>query len=135
MNLCLQDSGRKITLLRDALDIVCEIVQLINKSPKRKHLFSEKLITHDSVLKGLKPLHPTRWTVGAEAMDAVIKQYKVIIETMKEVHSTTHDEYRLKAGGIVTALEKFDTLFGLQLGHLLFGCEENTSKVLQEKTF
>eukprot|EP00731_Ephydatia_muelleri_P006192 Em0003g440a len=52
---------------------------------------------------------------------------------MEEVHSTTHDEYGLKAGGIVTALEKFDTLFGLQLGHLLFGCAENTSKVLQAK--
>ena len=34
LNLCLQDSGRKITLLRDELDIVREIVQLINKSPK-----------------------------------------------------------------------------------------------------
>ena len=66
-------------------------------------------------------------------MDAVLKQCKVIIETMEEVHSTTHDEYGLKAGGIVTALEKCDTLFGLQLGHLLFGCAENTSKVLQAK--
>ena len=116
LNLCLQDSGRKITLLRDALDIVREIVQLINKSPKRKHLFSEKLSNHESVHKGLKPLCPTRWTVRAEALDAVLKQYKVIIETMEEVHSTTHDEYGMKAGGIVTALEKFDTLFGLQLG-------------------
>ena len=66
------------------LDIVREIVQLINKSPKRKHLFSEKLITHDSVHKGLKPLCPTRWTVRAEAMDAVLKQCKVIIETMEK---------------------------------------------------
>ena len=73
---------------------------------------------------------PTRWTVRAEALDAILKQYKVIIETMEEVHSTTHDEYGLKAGGIVTTL---DTLFGLQLGHLLFGCAENTSKVLQAK--
>ena len=86
-------------------------MQLINKSPKRKHLLTEKLITHDSVHKGLKQLCPTRWTVRAEAMDAVLKQYKMIIETMEEVHSTTHDEYELKAGGIVTALEKSDTFF------------------------
>ena len=130
LNLCLRDSGRKITLLRDALDIIREIVQLINKSPKRKHLFSEKFTNHESVHKGLKPLCPTRWAVRAEALDAVLKQCKVIIEMMEDVHSTTHDEYGLKAGGIVTAL---DTLFGLQLGHLLFGCAENTSKVLQAK--
>ena len=60
------------------------IVQLINKSPKRKHLFSEKLTNHESVHKGIKPLCPTRWTVRAEALDAVLKQYKVIIETMKK---------------------------------------------------
>ena len=76
---------------------------------------------------------PTRWTLRAEAMDAVLKQYKMKIETMEEVHSTTHDEYGLKAGGIVMALKKFDTFFCLNLGHLLFGCAENASKVLQAK--
>ena len=78
-------------------------------------------------------LCPTRWTVRAEAIDAVIKQYTIIIETLDEVHSTTKDEYGLKASGIVTALEKFDMFFGLQLGHLLFRAAENTSIVLQRK--
>ena len=78
-------------------------------------------------------LCPTRWTVRAEAIDAVIKQYTIIIETLDELHSTTKDEYGLKAGGIVTALEKFDMFFGLQLGQLLFGAAENTSIVLQRK--
>ena len=54
---------------------------------------------------GLKPLCQTRWTVRAEAIDAVIKPYTIIIGTLDEVHSITKDEYRLKAGGIVTALE------------------------------
>ena len=134
LNVCLQDAGRQIPLLRDALDTVRDIVKLINYSPKRKTLFSEKLHDHSVSCNssGLKPLCPTRWTVRAEAIDAVIKQY-TIIETLDEVHSTTKDEYGLKAGGIVTALEKFDMLFGLQLGHLLFGAAENTSIVLQRK--
>ena len=34
LNLCLQDFGRKIPLLRDALDSVREISKLINLSPK-----------------------------------------------------------------------------------------------------
>ena len=135
LNLCLQDAGRQISLLRDALDTVRDIVKLINYSPKRKTLFSEKLHDHSVSCNssGLKPLCPTRWTVRAEAIDAVIKQYTIIIETLDEVHSTTKDEYGLKAGGIVTALEKFDMFFGLQLGHLLFGAAENTSIVLQRK--
>lgn len=32
-----------------------------------------------------------------------------------------------------TALEKFETLFGLKLAHLLFSASEETSKVLQAK--
>ena len=52
---------------------------------------------------------------------------------MAEVNSTTHDEYGLKAGGIVSALEKLNTLFGLKLGHILFGTAEEVSKSLQAK--
>ena len=52
---------------------------------------------------------------------------------MEEVHSTTHDEYGLKARGVLAVLEKFDVHFGLKIGHLLFGANEETSKVLQAK--
>ena len=113
LNLCLQDAGRQIQALRDAIDIVWEIVKLINYSPKRKHLFSEMLIESDGPHCGIKPLCPTRWTVKTEAIDAVIKQYAVIIETMEEVNLTTHDEYGLKAGGVLATLEKFECLFSL----------------------
>lgn len=133
LNLCLQDVGRQNQLLRDGMDIVREIVKLINYSPKRKHLFSEKLLQADGPKCGIKPLCPTRWTVRTEAIDAVVKQYSVIMETMEDIHRTTHDEYGLKAGGILAALEKFDTLFGLKLGHLLFSASEETSRVLQAK--
>ena len=42
-------------------------------------------------------------------------------------------KYGLKSGGIIAALVKSETFFCLQLGYLLFGCSENTSKVLQAK--
>ena len=41
LNLCLQDAGRKLPFLRDALDTAKELAQLIKFSPKRAHLFSE----------------------------------------------------------------------------------------------
>ena len=55
------------------------------------------------------------------------------MEAMAEINSTTHDEYGLKAGGILSALEKFSTLFGLKLGHILFATAEEVSKSLQAK--
>ena len=100
-----------------------EIVGLINRCPKRTHLFNEKLIQSEGAKCGIKPFCPTRWTVRTEAMDTVIKQYSVIMDTM-EVNQTTHDEYGPKAAGVLAALEKFEMLFGLKLGHLLFSASE-----------
>ena len=48
LNLCLQDVGRQIPTLRDALDIVREIGELIKYSSKRSHLFSQKIAEADS---------------------------------------------------------------------------------------
>ena len=50
-----------------------------------------------------------------------------------EVNTTTRDEYGMKAGGVFNILDKFSTLVGLHLGHLLFSAAEETSKSLQAK--
>ena len=68
LNLCLQDAGQQVQLLRDAIDIVRQIEGLIHYSPKRAHLFNEK---SDGPKCGIKP--PSRWTVRTEAIYAVIK--------------------------------------------------------------
>ena len=47
-------------------------------------------------------------------------------------NSTTHNEYGLKAGGLISALEKFSTLFGLKLAYNLVSTAE-VSKDLQAK--
>ena len=55
------------------------------------------------------------------------------MDTLEEIHQTTHDEYRLKAAGILASLEKFSTMFGLKLGYLIFGASKTLSKSLQGK--
>ena len=55
------------------------------------------------------------------------------METLEEIHATTHDEYGLKAGGCLQSLEKFTTLFGLKLAHILFCAAEQASLALQKK--
>ena len=101
LNLCLQDAGRKITLLRNALETVREISKLMNLSPKRSHLFNEKLVQSDHPGGvSIKPLCPTRWTARTAAIEAVLKDY-ILMEVMGEIHDTTHDENGLKAYGII----------------------------------
>ena len=78
----------------------------------------------------LKPLCPTRGTVRTAAIDAILKDYVVLMETLEDIHSTTHDEYGLKA---LYSLESFGTLFGLKLAHTLFSAAEQVSVTLQKK--
>lgn len=71
LKLYLQDAGRKIPLLRNILETVREIFKLINLSPKRAHLFNEKLkqCEHPGGVS-IKPLCPTRWTARTAALEA-----------------------------------------------------------------
>ena len=53
------------------------------------------------------------------------------LETLEEMNLTTHDEYGLKAGGLLHSLNKFSSLFGLRLSYLLFSAAEQVSFTLQ----
>ncbi len=55
------------------------------------------------------------------------------MEALEEIHSTTRDEYGLKAYGLLQSLEKFSTVFGLKLSYHLFGASEQVSLALQKK--
>ena len=135
LNLCLQDAGRKLPTLRDALELVREISNLICYSPKRSHLFSTKVLQEEysSTSVHLKSLCPTRWTARTASIDAVIKDYDLLLEILEEIHATTKDEYGLKANGLLNSLEKFNTLFGLKLSYVIFGAAEQVSFTLQKK--
>ena len=115
INLCLQVLGRQVAPVRDSLELVREVSQLIRFSPKRLSLFEsmQSQLSHSSPSPSLKPLCPTRWTVRTGAINAVLANYE--------------------AGGILHAMEKFCTFFGLHLSHLVFSATEQLSLRLQGK--
>ena len=82
----------------------------------------------------MKSLSLTRWTARTGAIDAIIKDYNVLLESLEEIHATTRDEYGLKAGGLLQSLVKFNTLFGLKLSYVIFSAAEQVSITLQKKT-
>ena len=115
------------------MDIVREIDKLINYSPKRNHLFFTMVAESEEEGGTIKPRCPTRWTCRTAALESVLNQYQVVMDTMQEINETTRDEYGLKVGGVLSALEKFETFFGLRLSKRLFFAAEETSKALQGK--
>ena len=133
LNLCLQDAGKNLPFLRDAIELVREIVKIIKYSPKRAHLFSQKIEEHDTSQVSLKPLCTTRWTARTNAIGSVLTDYGTLMSTLDEIQHTTKDEYGTKAAGLLSLMENFATLFDLKLRYFLFGASETLSKTLQSK--
>ncbi|KAK3095241.1 hypothetical protein FSP39_012040 [Pinctada imbricata] len=134
INLCVQDVTKKCQPVRDSMDLVIEIEKLICLSPKRSNLFLEQKQLHGSAgSPNLRPICPTRWTVRTYAIESVLKNYKVLQETLDNIHKNTRDEYSRRAGGQLAMMDKFSTFFGLKLSHLIFAASEQLSLSVQGK--
>ena len=77
-NLRLQSVARQCVIVRNALDLVMEVSQLILYSPKRSSLFLTLQSQMTPGSKTLKPLCPTRWTVRTAAISAVLGNYVLL---------------------------------------------------------
>ena len=131
-NLCLQKVGSQVICVREALNLVMELSQLIRFSPKRSSLFAALQAQVSSNAPTLKPLCPTRWTVRTKAIEAVLANYQLLLDAL-EVIQQGRDEYAMKANGFLNSMQKFSTYFGLKVSHLIFSATEQLSITLQGK--
>ncbi len=132
-NLCLQDAAKNCHPIRNALVVTLELVELIKGSPKHSVIFYQCKEDISISSTGLRPLCPTRWTVRTSAIDAVLRNYPVLYESLEQITNESHDEYGRCANGVLALLQRFDTFFGLTLSHLVFAAMEQCSNALQGK--
>ena len=99
--------------------------------PKRYHLFETIKAQVSPETGNLQPLCPTRWTVRTAAIESIIANYCTLCKLLDEIHESSRDEFSVKAGGLLTHLEKFGTYFGLKLSFVVFGATEQLSRTLQ----
>ena len=135
LNLATQDALRGVKIMGDTLDTVYGITKLIKKSPKREALF--KKVKDDVTMgsPGIRILCPTRWTVRAEALSSISENYEALQLTWDEAMEATRDtEMRARIGGVSAQMQKFDFLFGVELGRRLLNMVDNLSRSFQAKT-
>ena len=105
----------KVIYVRETLDVVKGISNLIRHSPKQSALFSNSpKVQVVASTPSLKPLCPTRWTAHTSAFNAVIANYSILLETLKKIQQGS-DEYATKATGFINSMfhilwDKFLTL-------------------------
>ena len=134
LNLCLKDVTNTCEIIRNVMDFVYNLVQLIRFSPKRLSLFDsfrkDVALNSGETTTSLRTLCPTRWTVRHASIDSIVQNYQVLQAALGEI-LLGHDEYAAKANGLLTRMEKVDTFFGLKLAYLVFSSAELLSVNLQ----
>ena len=112
LNLCVQDVSKMCHLLRDTLDFIQNLVQLIKFSPIRLHLFEnlreEVTLNTAETLPSLRTLYPTRWTVRHSAILGILNNYKTLQTSLDKIKEG-HNEYAAKANGLLNRVEEFGT--------------------------
>ena len=87
VNLCVQEVSKQVEVVRNVMDLISYLVQLIKFSPKRATML-EILRMDISVNTGqtLGPsLCPTRWTVWHTSIESILSNYKLLLDTLEEV--------------------------------------------------
>lgn len=134
LNLCLKDVTNSCIMIRNAMDFIFTLVQLIRFFPKRLSLFDliRKNVTVNTGenTPSLRMVCPTRWTVRHTSITSILQNYSVLLTALEEIQ-LGHDDYAAKASGLLAQMGSFDIYFALKLAYLVFSTAEQLSINLQ----
>ena len=89
----------------------------------------------DSVTPGIRSLCPTRWTVRADSLSAIISNYSILQSTWDNaLHVARDTESKARIHGVSSQMTTFDYYFGTLLGELVLRHSDNLSRTLQHKS-
>ena len=137
LNLATSDVVKQSKILQDALDTTNEITKLIKLSPRRENIFQglkDAMSAADTSSPGIRVLCPTRWTVQADSLASVTKNYTVLQSTWEEALEISKDsETKARIQGVASQMYTFKFLFGIMLAEMVLKDTDNLSRTLQHK--
>lgn len=133
LNLAAKDTIQNCKVLKSSLDTTFEITKLVKYSPRRENLFNDIKEEIEPGSVGVRSLCPTRWTVRADAMQTIIKNYKVLQELWEQAAGVARDtETIARIQGVASQMKTFEYFFGLVFGEMLLRHADNLSRTLQK---
>ena len=137
LSLAAKDTIQGCKTLKNSLEITHEITKLVKYSPRRESIFNEIKEEMKEEMEpgspGIRTLCPTRWTVRADAMESIIKNYQVLQELWEKAADIIRDtETIARIWGVASQMSTFDFFFGLAFGEILLRHTDNLSKALQK---
>ena len=120
--------------MKSALETTFEITKLVKYSPRREQLLKAIKDKIAPGSPGVRVLCPTRWTVRAESMMSIIKNYRVLNEFWEKVCEVVKDtETIARIRGVVAQMASFDFFYGLVLAEMLLRLTDNLSRTIQKE--
>ena len=126
-------------VMQDTIDTTFGLTKLIKLSPKRDTVLRNlqgQINNEDAFEDFEKPPRvilfcPTRWTVHAGCLNAVIENYDQLQE-LWELSLQNSNDTKTKAGirGVSAHTKIFAFCFGIHLAHLILGHSDNLSRAL-----
>ena len=118
--------------MKNSLDTAYEIIKLVKKSPRRDATFQRLKEELPESSPGIRVLCPTRWTVQAQALQSIIRNYQVLLQLWEaSLEFVKEAEMRSRIQGVSVCMQSFEFFFGLVLAELLLNHSDNLSKTLQ----
>ena len=62
-----------------------------------------------------------------KALEAIIRNYSILLSALIEIQNSDKDDHALIAGGFPQSFEKYSTYYGLKLSHFIFSATEQLS--------
>ena len=135
LNLATGDAIRNCQLMKATLETTYEITKLVKYSPRREGLFDKLKSEMAPEGAGIRVLCPTRWTVRADSMNSIIRNYAVLQELWERSAELVRDtETIARIRGVSAQMHSFDYFCGLLLGEMLLRHCDNLSKALQSSS-
>lgn len=132
----LSDTVKSSATMKRALDVCHEIIKLVKYSPRRQNAFNKLKEELSPGNPGVRALCPTRWTVRADSMESIVRNYAVLQELWDEAVSFVREsEVIARIRGVASQMNLFDFFFGLVLGESLLRNTDNLSRTLQKKNY
>ena len=140
LNLAVGDTMKSSNVLQDTIDTTFELTKLIKFSPERDAVLRKlqsRINNEDAFEDFVKPPRvtlfcPTRWTVRADCLNAVIENYDQLQELWERSLQNSNDtKTKARICGVSAHTKTFAFCVGIHISHFILGHSDNLSRALQ----
>ena len=140
LNLAVGDTMKSSKVPLDNIDTTFELTKLIKFSPKRDAVLrnlQSRINNKDAFEDFAKPPRvtlfcPTRWTVRADCLNAVIENFDQLQELWEwSLQNSNDTETKARICGVSAHTKTFAFCFGIHLAYLILGHSDNLSRAFQ----